>query len=145
VSERVVARRGLAARLPNRMLWRQLWRFAIVGVANTLISLIVYRLLLAVGTWYLAAAPIAYAAGLLNGYVWNRSWTFGSRDSMRARAMYVGVQIGGAALTSLLTLLFTDAAGLGHTAAFAAAAVPVTVCTFAANRAWTFSERERGL
>ena len=120
---------------------RQLVRFAIVGVANTLISLIAYRLLLLVHIWYGIAAPIAYAAGILNGYVLNRSWTFASRDSMRARALYVGVQLGGAGLTSLLTLLFADA-GLGRTAAFVAAAVPVTLCTFVANRAWTFADRE---
>jgi putative flippase GtrA len=125
---------------PDRALRRQLWRFAVVGVVNTLISLAVYRLLLLAGTWYLVAAPVGYAAGLLNGYVWNRSWTFGSRDSIRARATYVAVQISGAGLTSLLTLLFTHA-GLGRTAAFAVAMVPVILCTFAANRTWTFAER----
>lgn len=135
------AQRRLAMRLPDRTLRRQLVRFAVVGVSNTLISLIAFRLLLLAGVWYLAAAPLAYAAGLLNGYVWNRSWTFGSRDSTRARTMYVGVQLAGAALTSLLVLFFVDAAGLGHTAAFAAAAVPVVLITFAANRAWTFVDR----
>jgi hypothetical protein len=35
----------------------QLGRFLIVGLSNTVLSFIVYRLLLAVGAWYLLAAP----------------------------------------------------------------------------------------
>ena len=141
MSARVEARRRVATVLSDRTLRRQIVRFVVVGVANTLISLAAYRLLLLVGLWYPAAAFVAYAVGLFNGYFWNRSWTFGSRDSMKARSMYVGVQLGGGALTSLLTLLFTNGVGLSRTAAFAASAVPVTLCTFAANRAWTFADR----
>jgi len=118
----------------------QLVRFGIVGVANTLISLAVYQLLLFAGVWYLVAAPLGYMAGLLNGYVFNRSWTFKSQDSMRARMSYVVIQMGGAGLTSLLVFLFVDA-GLNRTVAFAVATVPVVICTFAANRAWTFVDR----
>jgi len=50
----------------------------------------------------------------------------------------MAIQMAGAGLTSLLVVLFVDA-GLGQTVAFAAAAVPVTLLTFAANRAWTFA------
>lgn len=130
-----------AERLRNRTLRRQLARFVVVGVGNTLISVAVYRLLLALGAWYVVAAPIAYVASLVNGYVFNRRWTFGARDSTRARVLYVAVQAGGAGLTSLLVLLFVNAAGTGKVGAFLAALVPVTLCTFAANRLWTFSDR----
>ena len=130
-----------AERLRNRTLRRQLARFVVVGVGNTLISVAVYRLLLALGAWYVVAAPIAYVASLVNGYVFNRRWTFGARDSTRARVLYVAVQAGGAGLTSLLVLLFVNAAGTGKVGAFLAALVPVTLCTFAANRLWTFADR----
>jgi putative flippase GtrA len=130
-----------AERLRNQTLRRQLARFVVVGVANTLISVAVYRLLLALGAWYVVAAPIAYVASLVNGYVFNRRWTFGARDSTRARVLYVAVQAGGAGLTSLLVLLFVNAAGTGKVGAFLAALVPVTLCTFAANRLWTFADR----
>jgi putative flippase GtrA len=115
----------------------------VVGVGNTIISIVVYRLLLALGTWYVIAAPIAYIASLVNGYVFNRCWTFGARDSARARVLYLAVQASGAGLTSLLVLLFVHAAGTGRVVAFLAAVVPVTLCTFAANRVWTFADRTR--
>ena len=89
----------------------------------------------------MVAAPLAFAAGALNGYIFNRRWTFGARDSTRARVLYVSVQAVGAVSTSLLVFLFVHAAGTGHVVAYLAAIPPVTLCMFAANRVWTFAER----
>jgi hypothetical protein len=44
----------------------------------------------------------ALAAGAVNGSVRNRRWKFAARDTTRARARYVAVQVGGLAL--LVTL-----------------------------------------
>src|SRR6267142_374031 len=87
----------------------QLRRFLIVGLSNTVLSFIVYRLLLAVGAWYLLAAPVAFAVGALNGYILNRRWTFAAPDTARARVLYVVVQAAGALSTSLLVLFFVRA------------------------------------
>jgi len=117
----------------------QLARFLVVGVANTALSFVVYRLLLAVGAWYVIAAPLAFAVGALNGYVFNRRWTFGARDTTRARILYVSIQAAGALSTSLLVLLFVHV-GVGKVGAYLVAIPPVTLCMFAANRSWTFTE-----
>jgi putative flippase GtrA len=119
---------------------RQFVRFLIVGVANTLITFVVYRLLLAVHIWYLVAAPVAWGVGALNGYVFNSRWTFAARDTTRARILYLLVTAAGAGASSLLVWAFA-AAGLGKVEAFLATIPLVTVSTFAANRRWTFSER----
>jgi len=113
----------------------------VVGVGNTVLSFVVYRLLLALGAWYVVAAPLAFAAGALNGYFFNRRWTFGARDSTGARVLSISVQTVGALSTSLLVLLFVRAAGAGRAVAYLAAIPPVTSCMFAANRVWTFAER----
>jgi putative flippase GtrA len=120
----------------------QLARFLVVGVGNTVVSFVVYRLLLALGAWYVVAAPLAFSAGAVNGYVFNRRWTFAARDSTRARILYIAVQVAGAASTSLLVLLFVRAAGTGRVWAYLAAVPPVTLCMFAANRLWTFATRD---
>ena len=120
---------------------RQFARFLVVGVANTLISFAVYVLLVTLETPYVAAAPLAFAAGAVNGYVFNRRWTFAARDSTRARALYVAVQAGGAISTTLLVLLFVRVAGVDRIPAYLAAIAPVTVSTFVANRLWTFADR----
>ena len=119
----------------------QFARFIVVGVFNTLISFVAYRLLLAVGTWYVLAAPIAFAVGALNGYILNRRWTFAAQDIMRARVLYIVVAAAGALTTSLLVLLFADGLATGRVWAYVIAIPPVTLGTFAANRTWTFSEQ----
>jgi putative flippase GtrA len=120
---------------------RQLVRFLVVGVGNTVVSFVVYRLLLLVGTWYVLAAPLGFAAGAVNGYIFNRRWTFAARDTTRARVLYLCVQLVGAGLTSLLVFSFVHAAGIGRVWAYLIAIPPVTLCMFAANKLWTFAER----
>jgi putative flippase GtrA len=120
---------------------RQFPRFLLVGAGNTALSFVVYRLLLAVAIPYLVAAPLAFAAGAVNGYVFNRRWTFAAPDTTRSRFLYVVVQGAGALSTSLLVLFFVRVAGTGRVWAYLAAIPPVTVCMFAANRLWTFAER----
>ena len=120
---------------------RQFTRFLVVGVANTVLSFAAYRVLLALGTPYVAAAALAFAVGALNGYVLNRRWTFVARDSTRARVIYVGVQAVGALSTSVLVVLFVHTAGAGRVGAYLLAVPPVTVCMFGANRLWTFADR----
>ena len=135
---------GWAERVCNRRdhLAPQLGRFLVVGLGNTVLSFIVYRLLLAVGAWYLLAAPLAFAVGAVNGFVFNRRWTFGARDTTRARVLYLAVQVVGAVSTSLLVLLFVRVAGTGRVVAYLAAVPPVTLGMFVANRLWTFAERD---
>jgi putative flippase GtrA len=119
----------------------QFLRFLVVGLANTAVSFISYRLLLAVSTPYLIAACLGFSVGALNGYVFNRRWTFAAADTTRARVLYVAVQGVGAISTSLLVLLFHRGADFGKVAAYLVAIPPVTVFMFVANRVWTFAER----
>ena len=118
----------------------QLARFLVVGVSNTLISFVVYRLLIAIDVRYFIAAPLAFAVGALNGYILNRRWTFAARDTTRARVLYATIAAAGALSTSLLVLLFVDGLGTGRVWAYVFAIPPVTLGTFVANRLWTFSQ-----
>ena len=119
----------------------QLGRFLVVGLSNTVLSFVVYRFLLAIGAWYVLAAPLAFAVGALNGYVLNRRWTFAAPDTTRARILYVLVQAAGALSTSLLVVFFVRALGTGRVWAYLAAIPPVTLCMFTANRLWTFGKQ----
>jgi putative flippase GtrA len=118
----------------------QLARFLVVGIGNTAISFVVYRLLLFVSTPYVIAAGLGFAVGALNGYVFNRRWTFAANDSTRARVLYVVVQATGALSTSLLVFLFVHVVGAGKIVAYLAAIPPVTLGMFLANRVWTFAD-----
>ena len=120
---------------------RQFRRFLLVGVANTVLSFVVYRLLLALGTAYVLAAALGFSVGAVNGYFFNRRWTFGARATARARLLYLAVQMLGAGATSLLVLFSVRVAGTGKVVAYLVAIPPVTVCMFLANRIWTFADR----
>lgn len=135
------SRRAGWARFPPEERTRQFIRFLFVGVGNTVLSFATYRLLLALGTPYGAAAAISFSVGALNGYIFNRRWTFAARDSTRSRVLYVVIQVIAAATMSLLVVFFVRVVGLGHVGAYLAAIPLVTVCSFAANRIWTFADR----
>jgi putative flippase GtrA len=116
-------------------------RFLVVGLGNTVLSFAAYWLLLEVGTPYVVAAPLGFAVGALNGYIFNSRWTFAARDTTRARVLYVTIAAAGAVSSSLLVVFFVEGVGFGKVLAYAFAIPPVTVGMFLANRFWTFRER----
>lgn len=121
----------------------QFGRFALVGTTNAGLSACVDAFLLFTRMPSPLAAAAAFAAGAVNGYVLNRRWTFAAADSRRTRLAYVVVQLSGLGCTVALVLAIDRMALVGHFASYIAASVPVTLATFFANRAWTFSDPGR--
>jgi putative flippase GtrA len=131
------------ARSLRRPLLAQFVKFGLVGVSNTLITLLVYTLLLKVlGLWYVAASAIGFAVGAVNGFLWNRAWTFRGHvgDALTPVRWFV-VQGCGLLANSALIFLFVDGAGLDKLAGQGFTIVIVMVLTFIANRSWTFRAR----
>jgi len=127
-----------AVRVPGRPpLLAEASKFALVGVSNTLLSLVVYSVLVGAGEWYPLAAGMAFAAGAVNGYVLNRRWTF-RRGSAGAPLRYVAVQLLGLGATELLLWALVSAAGIEKVAGYLLTVGAVTAGTFLANRNWTF-------
>ncbi len=129
-----------AARILRMPLVSQFVKFGIVGVSNTLIFFLVYTLLWKVfGVWYVAASGIGFAVGAINGFLWNRAWTFKGHvgDALTPVRWFV-VQSSGLLVNLGLVYLFVDGAGFGKLEGQAVTIVIVTVVTFLANRAWTF-------
>ena len=101
----------------------QLLKFLLVGASNTLVDLIVTRLLqwgfgaafsALVLTYYLPKV-IGYACGIVNSYVLNSSWTFRSERRRDAREMlaFLAVNLVTLGLSLLLMYVLRDVAGLG--------------------------------
>lgn len=61
----------------------QLLKYGIIGMSNTLITLIVFYI---INTWlgmgYAIANTIGYVLGLINSFVWNRTWVFRSGGNL---------------------------------------------------------------
>lgn len=69
---------GLVLKLNER--FGQVFKFGIVGVSNTVISYIVYAVLVFFGMHYLIANVIAYFAGVVNSFIWNSKFVFKAED-----------------------------------------------------------------
>jgi putative flippase GtrA len=124
----------------NRSVLVQFVKFGIVGVANTVLTFVVYTLLLKVfGVWYLGASAIGFAVGATNGFLLNRRWTFREHvgDNLTP-VRWAIVQGCGLGVNEGLLFLFVHDARLDKLLAQAFATVVVTVSTFFVNRAWTF-------
>jgi putative flippase GtrA len=92
-------------------------RYGVVGISNTLLSAACYAALVSLDAVAVAAATVAFALGSVNGFLWNRRWTFAGSEAA-SPLRYVAVQ----------------AAGL----AYLVTTGTVTLATFAANRRFSF-------
>jgi putative flippase GtrA len=118
----------------------QFVKFGIVGVSNTLITWVVYILLLkGFGVWYLIASAVGFIAGATNGFLLNRRWTFREHvgDALTP-VRWIVVQGSGLLANLGLIYLFVSGAGLDKLLGQACATAIVTVITFLVNRSWTF-------
>jgi putative flippase GtrA len=129
-----------ATRILRTPLVLQFVKFGIVGVSNTLIAFAVYTLLLKVfGVWYVAASGIGFAIGAVNGFLWNRAWTFrGHVGAALTPVRWFVVQGCGLLLDLGLVYVLVDGADQDKLVGQALTTVVVTVITFFVNRAWTF-------
>lgn len=122
----------------------QFIKFGIVGVGNTLLTFVVFTVLLKVfGVWYIAASAIGFIAGATNGFLINRSWTFKGHRGGSLAAVRWGIVQGCGLLCNLgvIYLLVHDAA-LDELVAQALAIIIVVGATFYVNRIWTFKMKD---
>lgn len=59
----------------------QFIKFGIVGLSNTLISMVVYYLCIFIGMHYILSNSIAFVISVVNAYYWNSKCVFKKNDS----------------------------------------------------------------
>ncbi len=131
---------AVARRLHVPVVLVQFIKFGIVGVSNTLLTFLVYTLLLkAFGVWYIAASAIGFTIGAVNGFLLNRRWTFaGHVGDALTPVRWAIVQGGGLGINLGLLYVLVHDARIDKLLSQALATVVVTITTFLVNRAWTF-------
>ncbi len=126
-------------------------RFGMIGLTGTAISFVLFTLLnQGLGWRVIVANPIAYGAGIVNNYFWNRVWNY--RHVERRSVLHQGGQF---ALVSLVGLvLHTGILGVAtrlgasarrdffvYCAAYAFATAVSYAWNFSVNHRVTFRER----
>ena len=62
----------------------QILKFFIVGISNTLLTaLTIWVLLKVLGCSDYISNIVGYIVGLVNSFIWNRKWTFGSKTKVK--------------------------------------------------------------
>jgi putative flippase GtrA len=117
-------------------------RFVLVGGSNTALALLVFSVAISLGTWYPIAAALGYSAGIVNGYTWNRIWTFEAGTfHLPEFSRYAAVQVGGLVANVLGLAFAVETLGMEKIPGEIATLVPLALATFLLNRWWAFRSR----
>ena len=123
--------------------FQQFMKFGIVGVSNTLISLVIYYILLFIGIQYIFANAIAFTLSVLNAFYWNRKYVFKSRDGSKVRQLvkvYVSYGLTFALSTGLLVFQ-VEIMGVSYLIAPLINLCITTPLNFTLNKAWAFRSK----
>lgn len=123
-------------------------RFLAVGAAGTILDFSLLALLKLAGLPTLFANSLSFTAGLVNNFIWNRSWTFADgmqSDWRKQMAQFTVVSLIGLALNNIILLSLEEMLGSllhqpawGYLPAKVAATGVVVFWNYFANRSWTF-------
>ncbi|NUC15822.1 GtrA family protein [Bacillus mycoides] len=121
-------------------------KFGLVGIANTLITIISYVILVKLGMNYLVANTLSYSIGVANSYYWNKNWVFqsnGKDSSIFIKFLTVNLIVF-AFNTLSLFILVTKFSINEFIAQIFAIGIGMMI-NFFLNKMWTFSQTEKSL
>jgi len=132
-----------------RIMWNEgatLVRFTLVGIGNTLVDFGVFFLLTSMGVSYVLAQICSYSAGVINSYIWNRTWTFRVQEKASVSQFFQFLILNLLSLgTTVVLLQLLHSAGISLVISKGMATMAGMAINFSGSRFWVFSpERERG-
>lgn len=129
---------------------RQIIKFSIIGVLNTIIDFSILNFLVRILSWtVLPANTISFSVAVINSYFLNKYWTFRDKQPVHIKqfSTFVAVSLVGLGLSNLLIYLGleifkTYTFGLSfvwhYNIAKAMSAIIVLVWNFLASKFWVF-------
>ena len=117
----------------------QLARFGLVGVGLNGVLFLAYLAFVDRGVDPKLAMSAVYVAGVVLGFVLNRTWTFASVGASRREwGPYLAVYLAGYMLNLAVLALCVDGFGWSHAWVQGAMVLVVAGASFALNRVWVF-------
>ena len=128
--------------MPDATTLGQFVRFAIVGLLSNGVLYLAYVGLTAAGLGPKAAMTLLYVLGTLQGFLFNKHWSFRSRHSHGPELVRYALAYAFGYLLNLAALIvFVDAWHLPHQAVQAVMIVVLALVLFALQKFWVFPTR----
>lgn len=117
----------------KKQIHSEFFRFLLVGVSNTMVTYVVYLLLLPFLP-YLYAYTIAYCVGVLNSYFMSIFFVFRKNISLRSFLKFPFVYVAQYFLGSIILWLLVGQLGIGPVWAMAVVIIVTVPITFLTSR-----------
>ena len=126
----------------------QFVKFGIVGVSNTLISLVIYYIGLYFGIYYVISNVLGFFAGTLNAYYWNNKYVFGQGKEERnllktLLKTFMAYAFTGLVLANILLYIWVDILGISEYLGPLINLVVTVPLNFVINKLWAFRGGKR--
>lgn len=130
----------------TKMLVIQFIKFGIVGVSNTVISYLIYSLLVYFNIYYIIASIIAFVISVLNSFFWNNKYVFKKKANVDHKIInslvktYISYAFTGLVLQNILLYIFIDLLKISkYIAPFFGLVITIPL-NFLLNKFWTFKD-----
>jgi putative flippase GtrA len=124
----------------------QFIKFGIVGVSNTLVSLLTYYIFIFAGSNYIFANFAGFILGTANAYFWNNRYVFKKEEDEERPHIKTGMKVFIAygitfLLSTLFLVLWVDGLGISTKIAPIINVCVTTPINFLMNKLWVFNEK----
>lgn len=129
--------------LKIKKLFVQFFKFGIVGISNTLISLITYYILVYLGAHYILANTAGFLISVCNAFYWNSKYVFKDSEETKWRAFVkVFMSYGGSFLLSTcIIFVLVEVLNISEWLAPILRLVVTVPLNFVVNKLWAFRDK----
>ncbi|MDR2408819.1 MAG: GtrA family protein [Bacteroidales bacterium] len=122
----------------------QFIKFGIVGLSNTIISFLIYTLLIRIGLHYLFASIIAFFVSVTNSFFWNKKYVFTKDRGINIfRSLFktfISYGLTGLILTNILLFILIDVFEISKYLAPFIVLIITIPSNFLINKYWVFRD-----
>ena len=124
----------------RRKLIKQLFKYSFVGIFNTLIGLgTIFVLYNIYKVNYILSNILGYALGLINSFIWNKRWTFASKEHYSKEIFsFIIIFIISYSFNLLSVLVSVELFKINPNIAQLIGVCVYSTTNFFSNRRWTF-------
>lgn len=116
-------------------------KFGLVGILNTIITIIIFNILRVIGMNMIIANSIGYICGMINSYFWNNKWVFKSNSKdIITIGKFIVVNVITMFINNFILILLVRNMGINEVISQGAALVLTIVINFVGNKLWTFNK-----